>query len=227
MCANAWGICPARATLWPVRVVVMAGQMRLRAAGSLLGAQIEDPENERTIFIAAGGLLLLGLALAAGTFVWWRSSRVEHPALGPLEVMGTRSWWKGDWTARRRRLDEARPTGAEHAEDGDEPVDLHAVGTTEPLPFDDLADPAIAAAAADAEAAAAAESISLEELVAALGIEPVAAAADDPTAAAVVPRPSVIIDTSAPSREVEEPPLPAATEQRGPIDPLLRQQRSE
>ncbi|MEQ1701716.1 MAG: hypothetical protein ABMA25_16525, partial [Ilumatobacteraceae bacterium] len=120
--------------------VVAAGQMRLRA-GALWGTQITDPENERTIYIAAGGLLMLAVALLVGTVWWWRNSRVEHPALGPLEVMGTRSWWKGDWTARRRRLDEVRPAAADSSA-ADEEVDLSAVATSDALPFDDLVDPA-------------------------------------------------------------------------------------
>jgi hypothetical protein len=251
MCANAWGFCATRATLWPVKSVVAAGQMRVGAGGALWGTQITDPENERTIYIAAGGLLLLGLALAIGTVWWWRNSKVEHPALGPLEVMGTRAWWKGDWTARRRRLDEVRPAGAT-AEEGDEEVDLAAVATAEAVPFDDLVDPATAEAAA--------ASMSIEELVASLGVDtaapavsPVAAVAEssvaessvaapvaDVTVAAPAPRPSVVIDTSAPrqplvietstparEREDEEPAKPAPNEQRAPIDPLLRQQRSE
>lgn len=231
MCANAWGFSSTRATLWTVKLVVAAGQIR-SGAGALWGTQITDPENERTIYLAAGGLLVLAVALTIGTVWWWRNSRVEHPALGPLEVMGTRSWWKGDWTARRRRLDEVRPAGTEHV-DGDEQVDLSAVVRDEAVPFDDLADPADSAAAADAAA-----SMSIEELVASLGVDPAAPAvapADlpvvvspgDATVATPVPRPSVVIDTSAPGREAEEAAAPAASEQRAPIDPLLRQQRNE
>lgn len=228
MCANAWGFCPARATLWPVMVVAAAGRIRLRAIGALWGAQIEDAANARTIYIAVGGLLLLAVAVAVGTTWWWRNSSVEHPALGPLEVMGTRSWWKGDWTARRRRLDAARPAGAEPETDG-EAVDLTAVVTDQPLAFDDLADPDAAAAST-----APPETWSLEELVASLGVDPAAAvtATDDTAVAAPSPlpattsRPNVVIDTSAPSRD-DEPVAAAVTEQRAPIDPLLRQQRSE
>lgn len=229
MCADAWGFSPARATLWPVKSVVAAGQLRVRA-GALWGTQITDPENERLIYLSAGGLLLLAIALAVGTVWWWRNSRVEHPALGPLEVMGTRSWWKGDWTARRRRLDEVRPVGADPVE-GDEQVDLAAVATSEALPFDDLVDPADIAAADAA-------SLSIEELVASLGVDPAAASApaaapavavapDDATIATPAPRPSVVIDTSAPGREAEEPAAPVVSEQRAPIDPLLRQQRND
>lgn len=236
MCANAWGFCPGRATLCAVMEVGAAGQIRVRASGALWGAQITDPENERIIYVAAGGLLLLAVGLAVGTIWWWRNSRVDHPALGPLEVMGTRSWWKGDWTSRRRRLDEVRPTLPEQESGVDEPVDLTAVATDDALPFDDLADPAETAndVASDAVNDAAADSVSLEALVAALGVEPPESPADDVTAAAPAPmsslsssRPSVVIDTSAPGREAEEPAAPAATEPRAPIDPLLRQQRSE
>lgn len=239
MCANAWGFCPARATLWAVMEVGAAGQIRVRASGALWGAQITDPEHERIIYIAAGGLLVLAVALAVGTIWWWRNSRVDHPALGPLEVMGTRSWWKGDWTSRRRRLDEVRPTVPEPESGVGEPVNLSAVATDDAVPFDDLADPADPADAPsdapnDALNDAAVESVSLEALVAALGVEPPDALADDITSAApapmsssVSPRPSVVIDTSSPGREAEDAAAPAATEPRAPIDPLLRQQRSE
>ena len=73
----------------------------MRAIGAVLGADtFDDPENARVILLSAAGLLLLAVLVAAGTIWWWRSSRVEHPALGPLEVMGSRSWFKGDYTSR-------------------------------------------------------------------------------------------------------------------------------
>jgi hypothetical protein len=179
--------------------VVVVGRMRESAVGALLGAtRITDPSNERTIYIAAGGLLLLAIALAVGTRWWWRTSKVEHPALGPLEVMGTRSWWRGDWSARSRRLDAARPAGAEPiAADADE-VDLQAVASDAPLPFDDLA---------DSPTAASADLSSLAELLERLHAEP-AAAASDPASAA-----EAEVDAAS------EPPAP-----RAPIDPLLRPQ---
>ncbi len=115
----------------------------MRAVNSVLTAEtFNDPENARIILLMAGGLLLLGALVAVGTFWWWRASRVEHPALGPLEVMGSRSWWRGDYSTRRRRLEAARPTGAEpagaSAPRSGEPVDLEAAALARPSHFDDL-----------------------------------------------------------------------------------------
>lgn len=142
---------------------------------ALLAASFDDPQNARVILLSAAALVLLGLLIAAGTVWWWRSSEVEHPALGPLEVMGSRSWWKGDYALRRRRLEEARPTGAQPVEPtstpSSEPVDLEAAAMASPPEFDDLfefplaadpeplgldddgesADPAVAAAAVEDE----------------------------------------------------------------------------
>lgn len=103
--------------------------------------RFDDPENARTILLMAGGLVLLGVLVAVGTVWWWRSTEVEHPALGPLEVMSTRKWWNGDYNSRHRRLEAARPVGAEAAAGpADEPVDLQAVERDDPPQFDDLAD---------------------------------------------------------------------------------------
>ena len=108
----------------------------------LLAATFDDPENARIILLSAAGLVLLGALIAAGTVWWWRSSEVEHPALGPLEVMGSRAWWRGDYALRRRRLEAARPPGAEPADapttSSLEPVDLEAASLALPREFDDL-----------------------------------------------------------------------------------------
>jgi len=108
----------------------------------LLADTFDDPENARTILLSAAGLAVLGLLIAAGTVWWWRGSEVEHPALGPLEVMSSRSWWKGDYTLRRRRLEAARPEGAEPinptATSTSAPVDLEAAALASPREFDDL-----------------------------------------------------------------------------------------
>lgn len=108
----------------------------------LLADTFDDPENARIILLSAAGLVVMGLLIAAGTVWWWRSSEVEHPALGPLEVMSSRSWWKGDYASRRRRLEEVRPEGAElldpPAAAPSDPVDLKASALAQPQEFDDL-----------------------------------------------------------------------------------------
>ncbi len=108
---------------------------------TLLAANFEDPERARVIYLAAGGLVLVALLVIAGTVWWWRSAAVEHPALGPLEVMGTKSWWNGDETDRLNRLDSVRPDGAEPGDTSlvvPDPVDLLDDYRTRPLDFDDL-----------------------------------------------------------------------------------------
>ena len=148
-------------------------------AGLIADGSFDDPENARVIYLAAGGLLLLAVLLGLGTWLWWRSAKVEHPALAPLEVMGTRRWWKGDFTERRRRLDEVRPVHDDGT--GLEPevhVDLDQVMVREdPHSFDDLLDPVAAdlSTAEDLEAEVEAEVVEGEvvagEVVAAEAVE--------------------------------------------------------
>lgn len=99
----------------------------------------QDPHNARLLYLASGGLLLLGLVLGIGTWLWWRSSKVEHPALGPLEVMSQRSWLTDDFVAQRRRLDEARPEGAERQFVPPDEVELRGDDRDLEAHFDDLA----------------------------------------------------------------------------------------
>ncbi|MFM2184031.1 MAG: hypothetical protein RJB61_2325, partial [Actinomycetota bacterium] len=76
---------------------------------SAAAATFDDPENARTIHLVAAALIIIGIGLAAATAWWWVTSRVEHPSLGPLEVMSTRRWRDADPGLRRVRLDAARP----------------------------------------------------------------------------------------------------------------------
>lgn len=181
----------------------------------LLADTFDDPENARIILLSAAGLVILGLLIAAGTVWWWRSSEVEHPALGPLEVMSSRSWWKGDYAARRRRIEDARPEGAElvdpPAAAPSDPLDLKASALASPQEFDDLL---------EFPPAAAGESV-LEGVVGA-DVE----ADVDPAIDPAVDAPQVVADTSEPPEpETDKDDTPGgesvATMSR-PIDPLLR-----
>ncbi|MFM7686218.1 MAG: hypothetical protein ACKPDI_09895 [Actinomycetota bacterium] len=111
-----------------------------RSIALLAEGSFNDPTNARTVYLAAGGLLLLALALGVGTWLWWRSAKVEHPALGPLEVMSRRQWLLDDFTGRRRRLDEARPDGATPQFVPPDPVDLEAAEADRAERLDDLGD---------------------------------------------------------------------------------------
>lgn len=109
---------------------------------NLLAAQFEDPENARLIYLAAGGLVVVAILVVVGTVWWWRSAAVEHPSLGPLEVMGSRSWAKADDVERQQELDAVRPQGATQDDTSlivPDPVDLLEADRERPIDFDDLA----------------------------------------------------------------------------------------
>jgi hypothetical protein len=128
-----------------------------RAVDGILAGDFSDPTNERLIYLSAVGLALVGLGLLVGTLVWWRRGRQEHPALAPLEVMGSRGWAKAPEGDRRRRLEQVRLHGADASVEEPvpaEPVDLQALVRSVPQAFDDLREPSAAiplpAAAAEA-----------------------------------------------------------------------------
>jgi hypothetical protein len=72
-----------------------------------------DARNARLIYLAAGGLVLLGIGLTWLTVRWWRTTEELHPVLAPLEVMGTKRWRTSGSTQRALALDAVRPAGAE------------------------------------------------------------------------------------------------------------------
>lgn len=104
----------------------------------MIAAQFSDPKNARIIFMAAGGLLVLAIALVVATILWWRSSGVEPAALAPLEVMSTRQWWDGDDDSRRELLEEVRSqvdvAAAERASSGGWANDVIDEQRAEPAP---------------------------------------------------------------------------------------------
>ena len=92
----------------------------------MLAAEITDPKNARAILLAASGLVALAVVLTVGTVWWWRRTKAEHPALGPLATMGQARWKAADPEERRRILDSMRPeAGAVDVVDGVDAVDAH------------------------------------------------------------------------------------------------------
>lgn len=117
----------------------MSPERALRSTAVVAGSLTES-EATRRVFLAAGGLALLGLVLLVGTIWWWRSTRSEHPSLAPLEVMGARRWRKAPDGERQRLVDGVRPEGAQTGPTivAPEPVDLAALAIGDHAGFDDL-----------------------------------------------------------------------------------------
>jgi len=130
------------------------------SAGSL-GAELTESQAAFRVFAAAGGLVLLGLVLLVLTIWWWRGTRPESPALGPLEVMGDRRWASAAESERRRLLEEFRPEGAEpmnlYVEPS--PVDLSVLAREAPASFDDLREPSIDPEALEIQSEAAVDDV--------------------------------------------------------------------
>jgi hypothetical protein len=152
-----------------------------RVLGVVVGSNFNDPTNERLIFLSAAGLAVVGIALLVGTILWWRRGRQEHPALAPLEVLGSRAWAKAPEGDRRRRLEKVRiggPGAGPDEPERSEPLDLEALVRSVPQAFDDLREPG----AADEAAGALVEPVD--------GIEPAVGAVSEAT------------DVAPPSKEV-------------------------
>jgi hypothetical protein len=161
-----------------------------RAPAVVLGTDFSDPTNERIIFLSAAGLALVGIGLLVGTILWWRRGRQEHPALSPLEVMGSHAWAKSPEGERQRRLERVRLPGAAPAPDEPvrpEPVDLQALVRSVPQAFDDLREPG--------------EVISAEEVVVAEVASPPAV---ESTVFVVESNGDVVEMADAPSADVDE-----------------------
>jgi len=113
----------------------------LSRIGVLAASDFTDPEHERLIYLAAGGLVLLGILLTVVTVVWWRGTKGEHAALAPLEVMGDRSWNKLTHVEQTRRLETVRTrTDGDVEPAAADPVDLDEALRSFQPGFDDLRD---------------------------------------------------------------------------------------
>ena len=111
-----------------------------------LGDELTESEASLRIFLTAGGLAILGLMLLLFTIWWWRGTRPEPPALGPLEVMGDRRWSTATDAERRRMIDLHRPADSFALEGvvAPIPIDLSVLARDLPRDFDDLREPALA-----------------------------------------------------------------------------------
>ena len=113
----------------------------------ILAAELTESEASLRVYLAAGGLVTLGLVLLLLTIWWWRSTRPESAVLGPLEVMSERRFARAHDSDRRRMIDGHRPQGAlalEGAVAAPVLVDLGALVRNHPIDFGDLRDPALA-----------------------------------------------------------------------------------
>lgn len=120
----------------------------MAAVPGLFAADFSDPGRARLLIVAAVLLALLGVLTAVATVWWWRTSRADHPSLGPLEVMGQRQWQRSGDIDQAHLLDLARPAGAERRgppKRDVQPVDLSLAKSNEAVSFDDLRDEAPAA----------------------------------------------------------------------------------
>jgi hypothetical protein len=104
---------------WRIVVSALAGVVGAVVVGSAAHAQDLDTETvsdsgaTTTVRLVVLVLVVLGLALTAVTVWFWRATRPDHPALGPLEVMSSRRFARLGDLEQQRRLDAARPEGAE------------------------------------------------------------------------------------------------------------------
>jgi hypothetical protein len=163
---------------------------------------VSDTESTRAILLVVAGLVVMGLLLTAITVWFWRSTRPDHPALAPLEVMGDRRFVAKSAFEQRQALDSVRPEGAEVqravpvddalADRGGAALDLQRLVVETPTSFDDLIEPAPATPESDEQ------------------VEPVAAPSveEPPADAPMVPEIPVEV-VSDPLRIVEAPVVEA------------------
>lgn len=70
---------------------------------------VSDSGSSNTVMIVSVGLILFGVALLGVTVWFWRVTRPDPDALGPLAVMSDRDFFRRGPIEQRRSLDVARP----------------------------------------------------------------------------------------------------------------------
>lgn len=110
-----------------------------------------------TMLLLVGALVVLGVTMVVVTVWLVRSTRTDHVALGPLEVMGDRSFRRADESSRSTRLTSARPDGAPDPapivplEDAEPIEDVEPLEDAEPVEDVEPVDHVEAEAASDAQ----------------------------------------------------------------------------
>lgn len=115
----------------------------------LLADTVNDASSTRKVYLLAGGLAVLGIALIVITVWFWKSTRHDPELLAPLEAMGSRKFRHMDERAQQHVLDTSRPPNAQPMRWGvvrGEPeevveLDLRAIHDPSRLDYDDLRDP--------------------------------------------------------------------------------------
>jgi hypothetical protein len=71
--------------------------------------RVSDSGSSITVLVVSVSLVALGAALLGVTVWFWRLTRPDPDALGPLAVMSDRNFWRRGPIEQRRSLDAARP----------------------------------------------------------------------------------------------------------------------
>jgi hypothetical protein len=93
------------------RSVIAVSSAHVWVSDSVFGG-IDDGSNTHKLQLIAAGLGAIGLFLLVFTVWFWRSTRADHSALGPLEVMGARRWRNAPVNDQLTKLAEVRPIGS-------------------------------------------------------------------------------------------------------------------
>jgi hypothetical protein len=178
--------------------VAAAGLPSPVIASSGGGRRITDAENTRTVYLVVAALVLLALALAVFTWWFWRSTRREHEALAPLEVMSDRKFVTSDSLTRQVLLDGNRPVGAAPLAPGaPEPLILPVDDEPASPADDEPATTVIAGDAGEADGDGALDVDEVAEVEVATGRTEAPVAADG--------EPPTVVDADASAEATDEP----------------------
>lgn len=115
----------------------------------LSGAVIGASADTQAVLAIVALLVVIGIGLVMLAVWLFRVTRPDRELLAPLEVMGARTWRRGEPVWQRRRLDEVRPADAVPASPAIAPPAIDAAYDAGPSApgFADLSDPELVAAA--------------------------------------------------------------------------------